>query len=640
MTPPSEEPNLKMISCPNLDCKDFRKSGMGNISFVSEKETTGGITREFKCHTCGETFDKCIDLERDFKGKMKVVLESFKSPDLARLSILGVLIGLIGGLGAFLFHYLILAFKYIFFGATDTGTFLDTVLALPWYQRLLIPALGGLIIGPIITYFVREARGHGVPEVMEGVALRGGKIRARVAPLKALMSAICIGSGGSAGREGPIVQIGASFGSSLGQFLDLEPDRIKTLLAAGAAAGIAGTFNAPLAGVVFSMEVILRDIKKESFAPIVIAAVVGTSFANLLFGGRGPIFYIPSINIGPWDVLFLIGIGFAAAGVGLLFSNSLYKVEHLFEKIPFPEAIRPALGGLMLGALALSIPQVQATGYPVMTAALWNELPFYLVLILMFGKILSTCLSLGSGGSGGIFAPSLFIGSMMGSTYGKVVDFIAPNLTAGPSTYAVVGMAAVFAAASHAPLTAIVILFEMTGDPGVIILLMFPCIICTVIASHVQHRNIYTTKLLNRGIDIEAAEEKQKLRSIPVKNVMDTDLMRLVIYKKDTFKHANKKFTKTHHTQLPVLDNDTGEFMGMINYFDVLNRREELDRLVDFISPPMATVTEDDDLYHAFELLGNIEVEFIPVVDKENPDKLVGGISRRDILEEYYWITE
>ncbi|MFW6197016.1 MAG: chloride channel protein, partial [Thermoplasmatota archaeon] len=356
MSPSSEEQDIKNLSCTNPDCENFKKIGKENITLIDESDTTKGVKRTYRCHTCGEYFEIHKEMDRNVSEKVKLMIYSFTSPDLARLSILGVLIGAVGGLGAFLFHHLILGFKYIFFGATDTYTFLDTVLSLPWYHRLLMPALGGLIIGPIITYFVREARGHGVPEVMECVALRGGKIRARVAPLKALMSAICIGSGGSAGREGPIVQIGASFGSSLGQFLELEPDRIKTLLAAGAAAGIAGTFNAPLAGVVFSMEVILRDIKKESLAPIVIAAVVGTGFANFLFGGRGPIFDIQSMKIGPWDVLFFIGIGFVAAGVGLLFSNSLYKMEHLFEKIPFTEAIRPALGGLMLGALALSIP--------------------------------------------------------------------------------------------------------------------------------------------------------------------------------------------------------------------------------------------------------------------------------------------
>ncbi len=429
--------------------------------------------------------------------------------------ILGAIVGVVGGLGAVVFHYLILGFKYVFFGATSTATFLDAVRALPWYYRLIAPAIGGLIVGPLVTYLVREARGHGVPEVMEAVALRGGAIRFRVAPLKAVISAICIGSGGSAGREGPIVQIGATFGSGMATYLKLTPDKVETLLGAGAAAGIAGTFNAPLAGVIFSLEVLVRKVHLHSFSPIVVAAVVGTAVANTLFDRTDAIFDIPVHQlVSYWELLLYVGLGVVGAGIAMLYFNSLYFVEHLFEKMPMPEASRAALGGLLLGVLALVIPQIHSTGYPVMEGALHSRFPLYLVAALMGGKILATVLTLGSGGSGGIFAPSLFIGAMMGSAYGLVMHWLLPGITADASSYAMVGMGTVFAGATHAPLTSIIILFEMTRDPKVLLPMMLACIVSAAITARLQKGNIYTLKLLNRGLDVDAVLDERLMEEL------------------------------------------------------------------------------------------------------------------------------
>ncbi len=573
-----------------------------------------------------------------FRERANRVFYSVETPWIPRMLVLAFTIGIVGGLAAVGFHYLILLIKRIFWGATSTATFLDTVRALPWYYRLLAPALGGAIVGPLVTYIVKEARGHGVPEVMEAVALRDGKIRFLVAPLKAMVSAICIGSGGSAGREGPIVQIGASFGSSLGQFFRLTPDRIKTLLGAGAAAGIAGTFNAPMAGVIFSIEVILREVKLDSFSPIVIAAVTGTAIANSLFGRTGPIFDIPVHQlVGYWELLFYAGLGLFAAFVGLVYSNLLYAFEDLFEHIPFPEAGKAALGGLLLGGLALVVPQIHATGYPVMESALHGRLPAQLVFVLMGAKILATSLTLGSGGSGGIFAPSLFIGAMTGSTYGTVVGAIFPGFVAMPSAYAMVGMGAVFAAATHAPLSSIVIIFEMTRDPKIILPLMFACIISSVTASQYQKKNIYTTKLLRRGVDIENVKETSLMESMQVREIMIREP--ITIHGHATITEARDMFKRTFLSYLPVIDEETGEFLGMLRYHTAFGYRDgdydedmQVQRLVQL---PPVIIHEDDHLLKALKAIDMVDTQVLPVFAVEDSEHIIGVISRGDIIRAY-----
>jgi len=564
--------------------------------------------------------------------------EFFRDPCITRLTILGTLIGIIGGLGAVFFHYLILGIKYLFYGATSTDTFLDSVLALPWYYRLAIPAIGGLIIGPIITYLVPEAKGHGVPEVMEGVALKGGNIRGRVAPLKAFMSAICIGSGGSAGREGPIVQIGASFGSSLGQFLNFTPEDKKALLAAGAAAGIAGTFNAPLAGIIFALEVILRKIRLHNFAPIIIASIVGNAIANLFFPERGYIFDIPTLQlVSYWEVFTYLGLGLVAGLVALFYGNLLYKSEDFFEMIPFPEFIKPALGGLALGLLALYVHQVLATGYPVMTAALYDNLPFYTVLTLCFAKIFATSLTLGSGGSGGIFAPGLFIGAMLGSTYGKIVHTLFPNSTGYPSSYAIIGMGAIFAGATHAPLTAIIILFEMTGDVKIFLPLIFACIVSTVVTNHIQKRNIYTTKLLRRGVDIDSIQDTIVLEEVKVGDHMTTDV--ITVNENDTLLEARDIAQKHDFTHLPVIRKSSKEMVGMVRYHKIMDgitdTYEEI-HVRAVMDPVEIKVTENQNMFDALKIILEHDANIVPVVSERDPDKLVGIISRNDIIDAYH----
>jgi len=557
------------------------------------------------------------------------------TPYLPRMVILGGTVGVVGGLGAVIFHYLILGFKYIFWGATSTETFLESVRALPFHWRLIIPAIGGLIVGPLVTYVVKEAKGHGVPEVMEAVALRSGSIRFRVAPLKAIISAICIGSGGAAGREGPIVQIGATFGSAMARYLKLTPEKIETLLGAGAAAGIAGTFNAPMAGVIFSTEVLIKKVKLDSFSPIVVAAVVGTAVANKLFERGEPVFDIPIHEmVSYWELFFYIGLGIMGAGVALLYSNTLYGLEHLFEKVPAPVAFKAATGGLLLGVLALALPEIHSTGYPIMEQALHGDLALRMVFLLMLGKILATSLTLGSGGSGGIFAPALFIGAMMGATYGMIIHSLFPNITAGSIPYAIVGMGTVFAGATHAPLTSIIILFEMTRDPMLMVPMMFSCILCSVLTARLQKSNIYTRKLLNRGVDIEEAEQRKALQSLSVGDVMNTHFT--VLSERSAASEAKVVFLRTTSAFLPIVQAGTDKLIGLLSYrrlVDHLAEGDDGDTAVGRIADrhPL-TVCKHDTLQEAWTRLADINLNMLPVLEGDGSRKIVGMLSR-GILE-------
>ncbi len=574
---------------------------------------------------------------------LEEVAESFKDPGLTKLAILGSIVGVIGGLGAVFFYYLILGFKYLFYGATDTDGFLDVLWGLPWYYRLLVPAIGGLIIGPIIHYVVPEARGHGVPEVMEAVSLKEGNIRPLVAPLKALMSAICIGSGGAAGREGPIVQIGSSFGSALGQYLKLTPEDKKALLAAGAAAGIAGTFNAPLAGIIFSIEVILRKVKLDNFAPVVLGSVVGYSVANFIFlqilgRPRGAIFSIPEFYIASyWEVFTYLGLGLVAGLVALFYTNLLYGFEDVFEYIPIPGFIKPGIGGLGIGILAvLGLPHIMATGYPVMDAALFGELALSMLILLMFAKIIATSLTLGSGGSGGIFAPGLFIGSMLGGAYGRILNIISPGAVASPSSYGLVAMGAIFAGATHAPLAGILIIFEMTMDLNVFIPLIFACMVSTVVASHIQKSNIYTIKLLRRGVDVDKAQGGVELENLRVKDHMTTDLVTVNI--NTSVSRARELGKEYDYTNLPVVEERTGEVVGVVSYsekMDAISEGYEHIAVRSVMEPLSVTITQDEHLLDALKLMMEKDVNLIPVVPEKGSKKLLGVLTRVDIINAY-----
>ena len=436
-----------------------------------------------------------------------------------------VVVGVVGGYGAIAFRYLIHWLQDIAWlhSALENGSLAE----LPWYWILIIPAVGGLIAGAITDRWAPEAGGHGVPEVMEAVALRGGRIRLRVLFAKLFASAATIASGGSVGREGPIVQIGASAGSSIGQMLGLNTRRMRTLVGCGAAAGISATFNAPVAGAFFAVEILMGDFGVPQFSPIVVSSVIATVVSRHYLGDS-PTFDIPEYSLNhSGELIAYVVLGLVAAVVGVVFIRSLDWAEERFERMPTSLPVKAAFGGAMLGTLALAFPGVLGVGYDEINHALAGESSGRYLVILLVAKMAAVCITLASGGSGGVFAPSLFMGAAAGGAVGAAAQALIGVDIAEPGAYALVGMGAMVAATTHAPVMAILVIFELTGDYRIILPLMLSCIIATVLASALHRDSIYTAKLTRRGVRIRGGRALNVLSKITAGSVMHTDLFRV-----------------------------------------------------------------------------------------------------------------
>jgi CIC family chloride channel protein len=442
--------------------------------------------------------------------------------------LLALLVGAGSGLGAVVFRYLINFFTWLATGHSEFGEQGRVPSAhLPWLGLaflVVIPVIGGLIYGPLIYNWAREARGHGVPEVMIAVAEGGGRIRPQVSVVKAVASALCIGTGGSVGREGPIVQIGSALASSLGQRVKMPESRLRILVACGAAGGIAATFNAPITGVFFGVEIILREFSIDALFTVMLAAMIADITA-IPFLGDKPFLsgFPPGIALHHAQNYLLIAVLAVAAGLmGLAFKAVLYKTEDLCDRVwkGRPEWARPAVGGIALGVLLLAIPQMYGVGYPVMYKATAGGYALWFLVVLAFGKIAACSLTIGIGGSGGIFAPSLFIGVTSGMAYGEIIHRIFGPAAGQPALYAVVAMGAVFASAARAPLTSLASVVEMTGDFALTLPVMLAVAIASTISRALSYGTIYTTKLLRRGTDIDRTTPWRALSDLKIADAM------------------------------------------------------------------------------------------------------------------------
>lgn len=517
---------------------------------------------------------------------------------------------------------------------------------------VFVPTLGGLLVGIIIYKYAREAKGHGVPEVMEAVALRGGRIRPIVALVKSLASALTIGSGGSAGSEGPIVQIGASLGSTLGQVLRLSDDRIRNLVACGAAGGIAATFNTPIAGVIFALEVILGAFSVRYFSTVVISSVLASVIGRAVYGDL-PTFPLP-VEYGVkslWEFALYPLLGIVAAVCGVVFVRSLYFLEDYFDDWKgCPEWAKPAVGGALLGLMALvypyltglawdEVPQIFGSGYEAIASALNNELVLVTVLLLLVLKIIATSLTLGSGGSGGVFAPALFMGAMVGTAFALVLGEVFPDIVAPPGAYALLGMAAVFAASAHAPITAILILGELTDDQAIVLPLMLTVIVATLVSRRLMNnQSIYTLKLTKRGVNIQRGRDVDVMQGVLVKEIMAATVE--VVHTDTTINELAHMFDFSHSHGFPIL-NANGKLWGIVTVSD-------LDRAHARQLPGDTTVetiaTRRKNLFVGFpdETIGDVLMRLgmrglgrMPVVDRDDPDRLLGMIRRVDIISAY-----
>jgi len=565
--------------------------------------------------------------------KQRYPLERIGFSPSTETTVIAALVGVLGGFGSLFFKSLIGHIQMLFWKTTDMSP--ESLLAHSVYARIAIPVIGGLIVGPMIYYLAREAKGHGVPEVMAAVVSRNSIIRPVVVIVKSLASAVSIGSGGSVGREGPIVQIGAAIASTVGQVFRLRPVQMKTIVGCGVAAGIGATFNAPIAGTLFALELIVSDFGLTSFTPIIVAAVMSTAITRH-FEGNTLAFYLPQFQmVSLWELLIYLFLGLIAGLVGYLFTWFLYVSDDFFGRMKLPEWLKPSLGGLVIGIIAIEFPHIMGVGYETIAEMFDGDFPLRTILLLVFLKVFATSVTIGSGGSGGIFAPSLFIGAMLGGAFGTVVNSIFPEMTGAVGAYALVGMAAVNGACTLAPLSAIIILVELTNNYGIILPLMLTVVISTFVSRKISPESIYTKKLARKGIKIHMGEDVNILKSVGVKEIIRHD--ESVIPEDASFEELVNLALSKHRNVIFVVDSEN-RYAGLITLQQLKHalsnpkKYEGKKTIEDFgeYSPPVRITDTLDQVLNVF---GECGYDRLPVVDGDN--RLVGSVVIGDVIAQY-----
>jgi len=525
---------------------------------------------------------------------------------------------------------------------------------------IVLPAAGASLVGVITYFFAREAKGHGVPEVMYAIASRDGKIRPRVAGAKAVASALPIGSGGSAGTEGPIIQIGAALGSSLGQLFRFGKHDLPVLVGCGAAAGISAIFHAPIAGVLFALEIFLRELNFRTFSPVLMASVLSLVTVKALLGTEGAIFPLIQQEAYRFELYELgnyVILGLICAAGGVFFIRTLYAFEDFFDRLKVHHVLKPVIGAVCLGILGIlflyffpvghaSQPMIFGNGYPTIGACIGAylkegthsfSLGVGVLILLFFLKTLATSLTLGSGGSGGVFAPSLFLGAVGGYAFGEALQHIGIFSEVQPTTYALVGMASMVSATTHAPMAGIVILFEMTRNYRVILPVMFAATIAAAGARLLFTESISTLKLHRRGIRYESRAHTGLLRRLHVGMIMDPNIV--VLYEDLPMKDVVHKAKSLHVNDFIVIDRKGG-YRGMITEDDLQSALLYPTAMPILIAGEMAqmnipTVTPSETLEKVLEKFSRFKVHALPVRSEEDENRFVGMISRAALMQIY-----
>lgn len=515
------------------------------------------------------------------------------------------------------------------------------------WQILLVPAVGGLIVGVIVTYLVPESSGSGIVQTMTTIALGAGRARARVPLGATAATGIALGTGASGGREGPIVLIGGSLGSLAGRLLAMDEERKRALIAAGAAAGIGASFNAPIGGMLFAIELLLGGFRARSLQVVVLASVAGSVTAREIIGPG--IIYRPQTSYTlqrPAELLLYALLALGAAALALFFLYGEDVARRLFGRLSVWPPFRLAMGGLGVGLIALAVPEVLGTGenLPPVNGVRdpiqqmldggfgegWTVVG--LLLVLALAKIIATCLSIGSGSAVGTFAPALFVGAAIGGSFGEAARLLLPGMNIQAGAFALVGMAAVFSAAAHAPLTSILIVFELTGDYGLVLPLMLTCGIATFLAERVQPESIYTLPLRHRGIIYAEPTDIDIMQTVRVSEIMtpdpptvtpETPLPELA----DLLEH-----TRSHG--VPVVKDD--RLVGVVAISDVARAEDPATAVVgEVCTRRVLTVTPEDPAFRALRRMASADVGRLPVVAAHDHSQLIGLVRRADLVQAY-----
>ena len=545
-------------------------------------------------------------------------------------ALLAIAIGLAGGLAAVGFHELIELVSDGFDEVRHTfeGPLGDAAVVVP-------VVLGGLLVGPLVFRLASEAKGHGVPEVMEAVQAKGGRIRPRVASVKALASAITIGSGGSAGREGPIVQIGSTLGSLISRPFKMSDRRRSTYVAAGAAAGVAAIFNAPLAGVFFALEVILRSFTARGFSTVVISAVTANAVWRVLVSDDPVLAVQPFKLEHPMELVLYGLLGLLAALAALGFVKMLYFVEDRFEALNVLGDLKPAIGAFVVGAIGIASIDVLGSGIEGIDRALAGNMAIITILLLLLGKAIATSFTLGSGGSGGVFSPSLFLGAFLGAAYGSLVHELFPGVAPEQGAYAVVGMAAVFAAAAQAPMASIFIVFEMTNDFDLIMPLMTACAVSTVGYTALKRESIYMEKLIRKRVNFDPERDQNLMETVSLTSAAEAKYLAVLASAAPSVVADQLDWSSEEYVIGVAGDRTLLCVVPRAAVYEAASRRDDdaptdIKQLGDRSMP---VAHPSDSLEKGMEMLEDSSVDFLPVVDWN--DRVLGVATRFAIIRAY-----
>lgn len=551
-------------------------------------------------------------------------------PEPIVLLLYALVIGVVGGYGAVGFRLLLRLATHFFF--VDMAGWLNAGLHVGGAAVAVLPVVGLVLVSAMTRYWAPEAKGHGVPEVMAAIAEKDSVIRPRVVLVKAAASAICIGSGGSVGREGPIVQIGSGFGSVVGQVLRLSGRQRRLLVACGAGAGIAATFNAPIGGVMFATEVILGSFALQNFTAIVVASVVSAAIGRIYLGDH-PSFPMPVYHLGHFGVFWvyaLLGIG---AGLwGVVYIRVLYSVEDWFDWTRWPFWVKAVVGGLMLGVVGLEFPQIFGVGYQWVDQALGGQLPVSAMITLLVLKLAATAVTIAAGGSGGVFSPGLYQGAMFGGALGVAISAVFPHLGISTGAMAAMGMAGVFAGSAQAPVTAIMMLFEMTGDYNIILPLMITAVLAATVSGALSGDSIYTLKLTRRGLDINRLRNPDRMKAMLVADALPADHFSLGAGM--TVYAAWQKFETTGQWYAWVRD-DAGRLVGSVaraQVLEALTQGRSRERVETLLPRRVERISDRATLAEALITMQRLGVTYLLVTRGDQP---VGVLGSSDIVQAY-----
>ena len=546
-------------------------------------------------------------------------------------------VGVVAALAAVGFRYLIgLVGNLLFLGELSFVMDMQAPLMTRWGAAVIvIPAIGILLASMLTRRLAPEARGHGVPEVMYAVVEDGGRIRPVVAFVKLIASALTIGSGGSAGTAGPIIQMGAGFGSSVAQIFKLSPREVVILVGAGVASSVAATFNAPIGGLFFAIELILPEYSLMTIMPLVIASIVATHLTSLLLGTT-VILPIPTYSLASSaEFPIYIVLGFVAALAAVLYIRGLYGAQNVFNRIRIHPQLKAVIGGLLVGAMGFGVfllsgsYHIFGVGFPFISSILTGEsfaIPLLIGLVLL--KIVANGITLATGGSGGIFAPSLFVGAAVGATVGQIANTLFPEIASPASAYALVGMAAVVAGTTGGTVTAITLTFELTRNYEIMLPLMLSVVIAHFASQAIEPQTIYTKKLSRRGIFIDHDKVGSLFKITPVREVTQEALIALAPH--NSVSDAIRVLAQENLDSVPVISN--GRVLGIVAYRDVFDSPQD-EHIANHYREVDISIPGSMDSLRAMEKMARDRCNMLVVTQG---DEIVGYVTRSLIMNAYF----